>query len=184
MNNDGAEDVIERLRSRVECLEQELALKQKELISQNLKANTLDKQVRGLRREGIKWKEERLLLKSTICSQQKQAQLIFKDMEKLRKNLELYRNVKFLVNCAVDDIKEIFSETESRETLITYIKVMKLRTLKLQQSVMSISHERDLLSNQLHQKKSMPEMFPAAMKAKKPKLEEKSMDEKFIIDLT
>ncbi|XP_033222943.1 E3 ubiquitin-protein ligase TRAIP-like [Belonocnema kinseyi] len=147
VNNGGVEEEIEILRSSVEGLEQELALKQKDLDCQNLTANMLYYiQVRCLRKENTKLKKERLSLKSTIFSQKKQEQLIFNDMEKLRKNLELYSNVKYLVNCAIDDLKEIVSETESRETLITYIKVMKLRTLELQQSIISVSHERDLLS--------------------------------------
>ncbi|XP_033228359.1 E3 ubiquitin-protein ligase TRAIP-like [Belonocnema kinseyi] len=180
-NNEGIEEDSTTLQSRVESLEFKLLLKEKDLSHYVSKAETLDKQVRGLRKEVMKLENEKESFNTTIYALQEQAKYLkeqsvsaeskVKELEKLRKKIELYHNVQTLVSCAVDDVNEMVRETRDPQTLITYIGVMKQelsnhvnkrkamrqRTMKLEQALSSVTKERDLLSEELLRKKSLEE---------------------------
>ncbi|XP_043471837.1 E3 ubiquitin-protein ligase TRAIP [Leptopilina heterotoma] len=182
-NNDSIVEDSTTLQSRVESLEFQLLIKEKDIKHYASKAENADKQVGGLRKEICKLENEiakknsvnfalneQLILhreNSRIIEEQK------RELERLRRHVELSRNVQTLLCSSYENVDEMIKETKDPNTFITYIKVLKQELLcctskrkeqrtmikNLHQDVASLTNERNTFGDELTKKRNLEEQL-------------------------
>ncbi|XP_051154278.1 E3 ubiquitin-protein ligase TRAIP-like [Leptopilina boulardi] len=182
-NNDSISEDSTTLQSRVESLEFKLLLKEKDIKHYVSKAETADKQVHGLRKEIGKLENEIALKNSANFALNEQVMLLREnhkimneqkhELERLRKHVELSRNVQTLLSSSYDNVDEMIKETRDPQTFITYIKVLKQELLcctnkrkeqrtmikNLHQDISSLTKERNIFADELAKRKNLDEQL-------------------------
>ncbi|XP_026298045.1 E3 ubiquitin-protein ligase TRAIP, partial [Apis mellifera] len=150
-NSDAISEDTYSLQDKIDKLNFQLMLKEKDIKHYMEKIETLEKQKKGLKQEVGKTEKEIKEKTSTIYALKEQIKYfkeqnleiekIKKELEQLQKNVENYKNIKILLEASIEDVDEMISRTNDPSTLITYISVMK------RQMTISLNKRRELRSN-------------------------------------
>ncbi|XP_076758110.1 TRAF interacting protein no poles [Xylocopa sonorina] len=169
------------LQDKVDKLNFQLVLKEKDVKHYAQKVETLETQNKMLKVEVRKVESELNEKQSGIYALKEQINYFReqnlevenkkKEIEQLRKRLENYKNIQTLLEASVEDVDELVLRTCDANTLVTYITVMKremtttlnkrreLRTKlrSLQQELTKVSMERNFLSEEETKRKKLEE---------------------------
>ncbi|XP_043513584.1 E3 ubiquitin-protein ligase TRAIP-like isoform X3 [Frieseomelitta varia] len=180
-NNDSIVEDKCSLQDKVDKLSFQLMLKEKEVKHYIEKNEILEKQNKELNKE-VK-KAESIVNEKTSAIYALKEQIKFfkeqnleadsrkKEIERLHKRIEEYKNIQILLEASTGAVDEMIEKTNDTGTLITYISVMK------REMMISLNKRRELrtkvrsLQQELH-KVSMERNFLSDEHSKRIKLEE------------
>ncbi|XP_076243156.1 TRAF interacting protein no poles [Calliopsis andreniformis] len=198
-NNDTIIEDATSLQDKLDKLNFQLLVKEKDIKHYTQKCETLEKQNGELRKEVYKVESELNKKNSTIYAfkeqikyfkeQNLEVESIKKEVEQLKKKNENYKNIQTLLEASTEDIDEMISKTSDPNTLITYISVMKREMMislnkrrelrskmkSLQQELTKVSMERNFLSEE-HTKRKKLEKDLMQCESEKMLLENKLRD--------
>ena len=180
-NNDTIREDTCSLQDKIDKLNFQLLLAEKDVKHYSQKCETLDKQSAELRKEVYKVESE-LNKKNNIIyafkeqikylkEQNLETETIKQEIEQLRKEIENYKNIQTLLEASAEETDEVISRACDPNTLITYISVMKREMLislnkrrelrskvkSLQQELTTVSMERKILSEEYIKRKKLEE---------------------------
>lgn len=169
------------MQDRIDKLNFQLLLRDKDIKHYTEKNETLETQNAGLRKE-VRKVESELSERNSAIHALKDQMKYFKqqclevdglrqEIDRLKKKVEEYRNIQTLLNAPAEDVDEMVSTTSDPTALITYISVMKRemtmslakrRELRakvkgLQQELTKVSMERNFLSEEHTKRKKLEE---------------------------
>lgn len=180
-NNDTIVEDTCSLQDKVDKLNFQLALKEKDIKHYAEKTETLGNQNKQLKKEVHKVESQLNEKTSTIYALKEQMKYFkqqhaeteskSKEIEQLQKKLETCRNVQTLLEASTEEVEEMIARTSDPNTLITYISVMKremtislskrreLRTKvkSLQQELTKVSMERNFLLDEREKGRKLEE---------------------------
>ncbi|XP_053999942.1 E3 ubiquitin-protein ligase TRAIP-like isoform X2 [Hylaeus anthracinus] len=178
-NNDTITEDTCSLQDKIDKLNFQLLLQDKDIKSYSEKTAKLEKQNAGLVKEVRTVETELNAKNSTIYALKEQIKhykqqsletdKLRQEVEQLQKKIETYKNVQTILEASMDDIDEMISRTSDPNTLITYISVMKRemqisldkrrelrnKVKSLQQELTKVSMERNFLSEEHVKRKQL-----------------------------
>ena len=180
-NNDTIKEDTCSLQDKIDKLNFQVLLAEKDVKHYSQKCETLDKQTAELRKEVYKVESE-LNKKNNIIyafkeqikylkEQNLETETMKQEIEQLRKKIENYKNIQTLLEASAEETDEVISRACDPNTLITYISVMKREMLislnkrrelrskvkSLQQELTTVSMERKILSEEYIKRKKLEE---------------------------
>ena len=189
-NNDTIVEDKCSLQDKVDKLNFQLMLKEKDIKHDLARIEILERQNRELKEEIKKMEIEIAGKYSAVYALQEQIKLLKqqslkaerrkKEIEQLQKKIEHYKNVQIILDGTTEDVDEMISRTTEPATLITYMSVMKreitvsqnkrreLRSkLKsVQQELTKVSMERNFLSDEHTKRKTLENEYLACLSEK------------------
>ncbi|XP_060830610.1 E3 ubiquitin-protein ligase TRAIP-like [Bombus pascuorum] len=189
-NNDTIVEDKCSLQDKVDKLNFQLMLKEKDIKHYTEKTETLEKQNKELKKEVGKVESEISEKCNVIYALKEQIKLFKeqnleaesrrKEVEQLRKKIEHYKNVQIILDGTTEAVDEMISRTTEPTTLITYISVMKReitvsqnkrRELRsklrsVQQELTKVSMERNFLSDEHIKRKTLENEYLTCLSEK------------------
>ncbi|XP_050597937.1 E3 ubiquitin-protein ligase TRAIP-like [Bombus affinis] len=189
-NNDTIVEDKCSLQDKVDKLNFQLMLKEKDIKRDLARIEILERQNRELKEEIKKMEIEIAGKYNAVYALQEQIKLLKqqslkaerrkKEIEQLQKKIEHYKNVQIILDGTTEDVDEMISRTTEPATLITYMSVMKreitvsqnkrreLRSkLKsVQQELTKVSMERNFLSDEHTKRKTLENEYLACLSEK------------------
>ncbi|XP_003401768.2 E3 ubiquitin-protein ligase TRAIP [Bombus terrestris] len=189
-NNDTIVEDKCSLQDKVDKLNFQLMLKEKDIKHDLARIEILERQNRELKEEIKKMEIEIAGKYNAVYALQEQIKLLKqqslkaerrkKEIEQLQKKIEHYKNVQIILDGTTEDVDEMISRTTEPATLITYMSVMKreitisqnkrreLRSkLKsVQQELTKVSMERNFLSDEHTKRKTLENEYLACLSEK------------------
>ncbi|XP_017753107.1 PREDICTED: E3 ubiquitin-protein ligase TRAIP-like, partial [Eufriesea mexicana] len=173
-NSDNISEDTCSLQDKIDKLNFQLMMKEKDNKHYTEKINTVEKQNNELKKEVRKVESEISAKNSAIYALKEQIKYFQeqnleavgrkKEMcfEQLQKKIENYKNIQILLEASAEDVDQMISSTSNPNTLITYISVMKremtiglnkrrelrAKVRSLQQELTKVSMERNFLSEE------------------------------------
>ncbi|CAD1471868.1 unnamed protein product [Heterotrigona itama] len=183
-NNDSIIEDKCLLQDKIDKLNFQLTLKEKDIKYYMEKNEILEKQNKELKKE-VRKAESAVNEKSSAIYALKEQIKLFKEqnleadskkkeIEELQKRIEKYKNIQILLEATTEAVDEMIAKTSDTATLITYISVMK------REMTISLNKKRELrarlrsLQQELN-KVSMQQKFLSDEHMKRKKLEEELM---------
>ncbi|XP_076183269.1 TRAF interacting protein no poles [Ptiloglossa arizonensis] len=180
-NNDSVTEDVCSLHDKIDKLNFELLLRDKNSKSYFEKSETLQIQNTGLKHEVRKVEKELNEKNSTIYAlkeqvkyhkqQNAETESLKQEIERLQNKIKIYKNLQTLLEASSEDVDKMTSNTSDPNTLITYISVMKRemtvslnkrkelrsKVKSLQQELTKVSMERNFLSEEHVKRKQLEE---------------------------